>query len=137
MVTNEECIVFLLAKAYQLAHSNMKRHLSPYGLTPVQTLVLEAIRREEGSSATDIGKKLSLDSATLSGVLDRMAERDWVIKEVDKEDKRSLRLYLGDKARIHEDELILARERSNEEILNGFSIEERVLLKRLLKDMNR
>jgi DNA-binding MarR family transcriptional regulator len=137
MVKNEECIVFLLAKAYQSAHSNMKKHLSQYGLTPVQILVLEAIRREEGSSATEIGKKVSLDSATLSGVLDRMAERDWVIKEVDKEDKRSLRLFLGEKARVHQNELILARKRSNEEILNGFSIEERVLLKRLLKDMNR
>ena len=25
----------------------------------------------------EIGKKLSLDSATLSGILDRLADRDW------------------------------------------------------------
>jgi hypothetical protein len=47
----EECIVFHLAKAYQRAHASLKRRLAPYGLTPVQYLVLEAIREEEGLSA--------------------------------------------------------------------------------------
>ncbi len=137
MITYKECIVFLLAKAYQQAHSNMKKFLLPYGLTPVQTLVLEAIRREEGLSATDIGKKLSLDSATLSGILDRLADRGWIIKQIHQDDKRTLRLHLAEKARDLEDELILARERSNEEILKDLSPEERILLKRLLKDLNR
>ena len=137
MITYENCIVFLLAKAYQQAHTNMKKRLAPFGLTPVQTLVLEAIKRAEGLSATEIGKKLSLDSATLSGILDRLADRGWIIKQIHQDDKRTLRLHLSEKAKLLENDLIQARAQSNDDILKGFSTEERVLLKRLLKDINR
>jgi DNA-binding MarR family transcriptional regulator len=115
----------------------MKKRLAPFGLTPVQTLVLEAIKRAEGLSATEIGKKLSLDSATLSGILDRLADRGWIIKQIHQDDKRTLRLHLSEKAKLLENDLIQARAQSNDDILKGFSTEERVLLKRLLKDINR
>ncbi|MFH0958842.1 MAG: MarR family transcriptional regulator [Pseudomonadota bacterium] len=137
MVNYGDCIVFLLAKAYQQAHLHLKKHLLPYGLTPVQYLVLEAISREEGLSATEIGRKVSLDSATLSGILDRLTERQWIIKELDTQDRRSLRLYPGEKAKASRDELVGVRERSNAEILEDFSLEERIILKRLLKDLSR
>ena len=68
----QDCVVYLLAKAYQRAHAVAKRRLSAYGLTPIQQLVLAAVHEEEGISASDLGKKLTLDPATLSGVLDRM-----------------------------------------------------------------
>lgn len=131
----EECIIFLLAKAYQKAYGNFKRHLLPRGLTPVQHLILESLWEEEGLSAGDIGKRLVLDSATLSGVLDRMAEKGWIRKEPDDEDKRFIRIYLTEKARELKPLLIQKRELANEEILRDLSLEERVLLKRLLRDV--
>lgn len=137
MVNYGDCIVFLLAKAYQQAHSQLKKHLLPYGLTPVQYLVLEAISEEEGVSATEISRKVSLDSATLSGILDRLTEKEWITKELDPQDRRSLRLYLAERTRVAKQEMSGLRVRSNEEILRDFSFEERILLKRLLKDLSR
>ncbi len=135
MLSYKDCIVFLLAKAYQKAHATFKRRVSPYGLTPIQVLVLDAIREEEGLAAGEIGKRVVLDSATLSGVLDRLAERQWIVKETDTADKRSLRIYLGEKAKEVVGDLALDRERANDEILASFSMEEKVLLKRLLRDI--
>ena len=129
----QEGIVFLLAKAYQKAHGNLKRKLAAFGLTPVQVLVIEALRDEEGLSAGEMGRRMSLDSATLSGVLDRLAEKGWIVKETDSADKRSLRLYLGQKARNLSETIAVERERANEEILDELTLEERVLLKRLLR----
>jgi DNA-binding MarR family transcriptional regulator len=128
-------VVYLLAKAYQKAHAAFKKRVAAYGLTPIQVLVIEAIREQEGLSAGEIGKRVVLDSATLSGVLDRLAEREWIVKETDTEDKRSLRLFLGEKAKEITRDLARDREAANEEILAGFSMEERVLLKRLLRDI--
>lgn len=108
---------------------------SDFGLTPIQVLVIEVIREQEGLSAGEIGKRVVLDSATLSGVLDRLAEREWIVKETDTEDKRSLRIYLGEKTKEITRDLTRDREAANEEILAGFSMEERVLLKRLLRDI--
>ncbi|MBW1702917.1 MAG: MarR family transcriptional regulator [Deltaproteobacteria bacterium] len=135
MTQYEDCIIFLLAKAYQKAHANFKGRLLTHGLTPVQHLILEAVWEDEGISAGDIGKKLVLDNATLSGVLDRMAERGWIFKATDESDKRFIRIYLTDKAKEMKPLLIEERKRANEEILGGLTLEEKVVLKRLLRDI--
>ena len=135
METYRDCIVFLLAKAYQTAHGNLKKRLLSYGLTPIQFLTLAALAEEDGISAGEIGKRLVLDNATLSGVLDRLADRGWIEKQTDLNDKRLLRVYLTDKTKDLQEELREERERANAEILHSLSLEEKVLLKRLLRDV--
>lgn len=135
METYQDCIVFLLAKAYQKAHGNLKKRLLSYGLTPIQFLTLAALVEEDGISAGEIGKRLVLDNATLSGVLDRLADRGWIEKQTDLNDKRLLRVYLTDRAKGLQEELAEEREQANAEILHSLSIEEKILLKRLLRDV--
>ncbi len=131
----EDCVIFLLAKAYQKAHATFKKRLIAYGLTPIQHLILEALWLEDGQSAGDIGKKLVLDAATLSGVLDRLASGDWITKEPDPGDKRILRIFLTDKCKGLRPRLSEERNQANEEIMHKLTLEEKVLLKRLLRDV--
>jgi DNA-binding MarR family transcriptional regulator len=135
MKNYEDCIVFLLAKAYQKAHGSFKKRLFPFGLTPIQHLILEALWDEDGQSAGDIGKKLVLDGATLSGVLDRLATGGWIVKETDDEDKRILRIHLTKKGLDLRHTLSGKRDQTNQDLLAGMTLEEKVLLKRLLKDI--
>ena len=135
MAQYDDCVVFLLAKAYQKAHGNLKKRLITYGLTPIQHLILEALWEEEGLSAGDIGKRLLLDGATLSGVLDRMNESGWVIKKTDPDDKRIIRIHLSKRSKKLKSTLMDERKAANEDILGKLSLEEKVLLKRLLKDV--
>ncbi len=130
-----ECVIFLLAKAYQRAHGIFKGRLDPYGLTNIQHLVLEALWVKQGFTATELGKILVLDKATLSGVLDRMVDGGWIEKMPDPDDGRVQRIYTSKKAEEIKDELIGERKKANDEILAPFSLEERVLLKRLLRDI--
>lgn len=130
-----DCIVFLLAKAYQKSQNHLKTRLKPLGLTAVQALVLEALMEEDGLTAGDIGKRLVLDNATVSGVLDRMADSQWIIKQTDSIDKRVLRVYMSSKAEKMQSILVNERNAANDEIMAGFTMEERVVLKRLLKDL--
>lgn len=135
MAQYDDCIVFLLAKAYQNAHGCLKKRLLAYGLTPIQHLILEALWHEEGLSAGDIGKRLLLDGATLSGVLDRMNESGWIIKETDPEDKRILRIHLTKKSKRLKSSLMKERKRANKEILRDLTLEEKIIIKRLLRDV--
>ncbi|MFH2066378.1 MAG: MarR family transcriptional regulator [Pseudomonadota bacterium] len=130
-----DCIVFLLAKAYQKSQNHLKTKLRPYGLTSVQALLLEALWEEQGLTAGEIGKRLALDNATVSGVLERLADARWIIKKNDPADKRVIRVYLSTKAMKHEASLIQERTIANDEILHGFSDAEKILLKRFLKDL--
>lgn len=135
MAQYEDCIIFLLAKAYQKAHGNFKQHLLPHGITPVQHLILEALWDKEALTATEIGKRMTLDNATLSGILDRMSEKGWIVKATDDVDKRFIRIYLTGKAKKLEPLLMAERKKSNKEILNNLSLKKKALLKRLLKDI--
>ena len=135
MANYNDCIIFLLAKAYQKAHGHFRSRMFTFGLTPIQYLILEALWEEEGISAKTIGEKLILDGATLSGVLDRMEESGWIIKKTDSEDKRYLRIHLTDKSKKSKRTLIKEREEANEEILRDLTLEEKIVLKRLLKDV--
>ena len=130
-----DCTIFLLAKAYQKAHGRFKKDLKPFKLTNIQHLVLEALWFQEGFTAAELGKFLVLDKATLSGVLDRLAEAGWIRKEPDPDDGRVVRLYTADKADEMKDELIVLRKAANEKLLSGFNPEEQALLKRFLRDL--
>ncbi len=131
-----DCTIFLLAKAYQKAHSQFKGMLRPYDLTNLQHLVLEGLWYQEGVTAAELGKLLVLDKATLSGILDRMIESDWIRKERDPDDGRVFRIFTTKKAAKAREELIDLRIKANEQLLSGFTREERVLFKRLLRDLS-
>lgn len=131
----KDCSVFLLGKAYQKAHGEFKKLLEPYGLTNIQHLVVEALTHEPGLTAGDLGKTLILDKATLSGVIKRLCDSDWIEKRADEEDARFQKLYPTEKSLSAATEMAKERERFDAEFLAGFSREERLLLKRLLRDL--
>ncbi|MBI5521480.1 MAG: MarR family transcriptional regulator [Desulfarculus sp.] len=135
MESHEDCIIFLLSKAYQKAHGILKERLRPYGLTTLQQLILGTLSLEDGQSAGEIGQRLVLDSATVSGTLDRLADGGWISKETDPNDRRVVRISLTAKAREAEISLKQTRQQCNAEILKPLSLEERILFKRLLKDL--
>jgi len=130
-----DCTLFLLGKAYQKAHGDFTRRLRQYNLTNMQHLVLEGLWYREGVTAAELGKLLILDKATLSGVLDRMAASGWISRQVDESDRRSFRLYPSEKANALKDLLIAERTEANTELLARFTAEERILFKRLLRDL--
>jgi DNA-binding MarR family transcriptional regulator len=137
MIRYEDCVLFLLSKAYQKASANIKKRLQEYELTPVQNLVIQALYEEEGLSAGELGKKLLFDNATLSGVLDRLADGGWIDKNPADEDKRFLRLRLTPKAKQIIGALFEATEKANEEVMKSLRVEERFLLTRMLKDLQK
>ena len=131
----EDCIVFLLAKAYQKAHSAFKQKLTPFGITPVQHLILAVLAEKEFVSPAEISDQIAMDGATLSGVLERMTEAGLIKKEENAEDRRSIRVSLTSRAKKMRVDLAEQRKAINEELTARLSLEERLLLKRLLKDL--
>lgn len=135
MISYEQNVVFLIAKAHQRAQRALKENLQGFGLTPMQSLFMESLWQDDGLSVGEIGRRISLDTATLAGILDRMVNAGWVVRETDPDDGRVARVYLTEKARTLIPELAAAIERANNALLANLSVEEKVLLKRLLRDV--
>ena len=137
MINYQDVILFILSKANQRVYSTFKSRLQPYGLTPMQALLLNALYEEEGLAAGELGKRLALDSATLSGVMDRMEENGWITRNAFKEDRRVLNIHLTDKSRQLRNKFLKDTEELNKEVLSIFNMEERLLLIRMLKDLRK
>lgn len=135
MLSYRDNIVFLLAKAHQRAQGVLKGRLQVHALTPVQCLVMESLWEEDGLSVGDIGRRLALDTATMAGVSERMVTAGWVRRGTDPEDGRVSRVFLTEKAKEAAADLVATIEGANNELLENFSLEEKLLLKRLLRDI--
>jgi DNA-binding MarR family transcriptional regulator len=133
----EDCLHFLIAKVNQKINGIFKSRLQHIGLTPAQTAVLAVLYDEEGLSAGEIGMRLVLDSATISGVLDRMEKDNWIIKKISHNDGRLLQICLTEKALKVKDQLWSEIEASNQEALRPLKLEEKILFERFLKDLRK
>jgi DNA-binding MarR family transcriptional regulator len=130
-----DCYIFLLSRASQKGHQLVQKRLEPYEITNIQYVVLEMLWNQEGLTAVELGRRLMIDKATLSGILERMVSGGWVKKNQGEKDKRITRLFPSEKAWTLKKRLIREREKANEELLSGFKKEERALLKKLLLEI--
>jgi DNA-binding MarR family transcriptional regulator len=85
---------YKLKLASQLMYRDFLERLEPYGLTPFHYLVLCCLWEEDGLSTTGIADKLKQLGATLTGVVDRMEDRNLVYRERDTTDRRIVRVWL-------------------------------------------
>jgi len=79
--------------------STSKRMERQLGITAPQRLVLRLLGRTPGLTPSQLADKLHLDRGTLSGVLERLVERDLVAREPHPTDGRSVRLQLTGRGR--------------------------------------
>ncbi|MEA2102823.1 MAG: MarR family transcriptional regulator [Thermodesulfobacteriota bacterium] len=131
----EDCILFLVAKAYQGIYCTFKNRLKTYGLTPSQMLVLVALMEKDGLCAGMLSNQLSLDNATLSGILSRLKKAGWIFKTPSEDDRRLFELHLTQKAEDHLGTIVQEIAKANEEVLCAFGLEEKLLFKRMLRDL--
>ncbi len=83
----------------QLMYRDFLERLEPYGLTPFHYLVLCCLWQEDGLSTSGIADKLKQLGATLTGVVDRMEERNLVYRKRDLSDRRIVRIWLTDEGK--------------------------------------
>lgn len=83
----------------QLMYRAFLEQLEPYGLTPFHYLVLCCLWEEDGLSTSGIADKLKQLGATLTGVVDRMEDRNLVYRKRDPDDRRIIRIWLTDEGK--------------------------------------
>jgi DNA-binding MarR family transcriptional regulator len=112
----EDCISFLLGKAGQQIARRAREKLAPHGVTPTQYAVLKALWGQDGQSGAEIGARLVIDSATATGVLDRLQASGLLERRADREDRRVQRVFLTARGRALQAPLDAAMDRLNEEV---------------------
>jgi DNA-binding MarR family transcriptional regulator len=125
---------FLLSKAHQLSGRVFNRLLTERGI-PInsgQGRILFVLIQEEGISIQSLGVRASLSPSTLTSMLDRMEEDKLVERRRSKNDRRTILIYLGEKARSMGDRYMEISMIMTEIFYRGFSEKEREDLERYL-----
>lgn len=107
---------------------NIKRYyeskLASYDITPSQFYVLNALWGNDGMKFKDLAKCANMDGSTLTGILDRMEQSEFVERRNDPDDRRSLLIFLTEKAKKEGPELISIAEGLDREVKEKFSEED-------------
>ena len=117
-----DCISYLIGGAAKQVSRRARELLAPYGLTSVQYAVIRALHECDLQTGTDLAATLFMDSATLTGVIDRLEKQGYVARVPDAQDRRVNRLALQEKGRKLLPDLDRAMDQLNEDadrILGG------------------
>lgn len=84
----EDCISFLIGKAGQQVARRARARLAPHGVTPTQYAVLKVLWDQDGQSGAELGSRLLIDSATVTGVVDRLQAGGLIERRPHADDRR-------------------------------------------------
>jgi DNA-binding MarR family transcriptional regulator len=94
--------------------------LAEHEVTPSQLFLLSCLQQQDGLKPRDLAELVSLDTSSLTGLIDRTERVGLLQRQPDPDDRRALRIYLTDKGRELLDRLEPVVERLQERIHREF-----------------
>lgn len=124
------------ARAYQQA---LNTDLAPYGVTVRQSQVLGWLRKKGDLSQCQLARFLTIEPATLSGILERMERNGLILRIADRSDRRRKLIRLNRHAEELGETVVECSARVCARAVQGLSREEidalHELLKRILENL--
>jgi DNA-binding MarR family transcriptional regulator len=113
--------------------------LSEFGITPPQFSTLSTVSYHDGITMGELCDHLYLTSATVTGLVDRLEERNLVLRERDTDDRRVIRLRITPLGRDVLEKSVEARRAVLVTYVEGLTMDEKAdlidLLRKLLSNL--
>lgn len=125
----------LMGMLHRALRRKYDRQLKEFGLTPCQFEVLMILWEEEGILLSELGRRVSRDGPTITGVVDRMENKMLVKRKRDTHDRRAVRVVLTSKSKGMKKQLTTTKKRVLEKIARNLSNKEIASLESVLAKM--
>jgi DNA-binding MarR family transcriptional regulator len=122
----------LIGRAEQLKNRILDKLLEPYELTAQQFKVLLIVALYGAETPADLCRALCLDSGSMTRMLDRLEQKDLLVRTRCESDRRQVRLVLTDAGRALSDLLPQIGACAMNEMLGVLEHDELATLERLL-----
>lgn len=129
---NDSLLGMLLGRTEQLKNRILDKHLEPQGVTAQQFKVLIMIARFNAETPADLCRMLSLDSGSMTRMLDRLEQKDLLTRKRSEADRRQVRLVLTQAGQALSDLLPQIGARAMNEMVGVLGESELTTLERLL-----
>ncbi|MCX8044559.1 MAG: MarR family transcriptional regulator [Desulfobacterota bacterium] len=118
-------------------HRYMRRffesQMKKYDITPPQFEVLMTLWNEDGIVLSELGRRLSRDGPTITGIIDRMEKKKLVIRKRSMRDRRVIQVYLTPHAWEIKENLMSMQMDAGKDITNNFTQEDITALNTMLR----
>ena len=90
----DQNFLFTLGELYRLLRVYADKEASRFGITRAQWAVLAKVERSEGMKQSELAELLEMQPITLTRLIDKLCDNDWLERRNDASDRRVKRLYL-------------------------------------------
>lgn len=97
------CMATNIEQAYRHLEHIYERLINPLGLNVLEWYALRALYEEDGLSASHLASLVCRHPSSMTALLDRMEEKRLLRRQIDSEDRRSVRIYLTETGRALQD----------------------------------
>lgn len=133
-------IAQLLIRLLKAHRAVISERLAPLNLYPGQDGLLYQLSQNNGLTMTELVEKLQIKHPTLFTMVNRMETVGLIIKEKDKIDKRTSRIFLTNEGKKQISELSRVWQDLEKQLSKGFNEEEmttvKTILHHLIKNLN-
>ncbi|KPL16751.1 MAG: hypothetical protein AMJ93_15445 [Anaerolineae bacterium SM23_84] len=120
----------LFVQMCRLKHARIHTLLEGLGLYRGQPSVLQALWEQEGLMHTDLARRLQVQPATITKMLQRMEKAGFVERRPDPNDQRVSRVYLAAAGHAVRADVQHVWRQLEKEAFAGFAPEEQILVRR-------
>lgn len=135
----EEAVGYVVNRAALRMKAGLQRafRAKGYNLTTEHWAVMNCLLEKEGSTQTEIAKKIAKDKTNLTRILDVMERNGLIRREYHESDRRSYRIFLTQEAWEMKDGLIAIAEEVSAVATRGISAKSEQEIIRLMDIINK
>lgn len=128
----DRLVTVRIARLARLLRYRMDEQLAAHGLTGVQLGLLTRLLSTDGLVQAELGRRMAIEPATLTGIVQRLEREGWVRRTFDPDNRRLQRVWLTEKARADLPMLQDLQERHRQRALAGLGTGDLAKLEALL-----
>ncbi|CZH15593.1 MarR family transcriptional regulator [Legionella pneumophila serogroup 1] len=121
----------LLKKTNRLLIKRANELIKPYAMSHAYTYILMELYIENGLTQSELVQLIEVEQPTLVRTLDRMERDGFITRKPSSMDRRVVHIFLTEKARLLQEKIDECSRILNDEILAGFSEDEKTKLQEL------
>lgn len=122
----------ILAQVTHLSNCHAKQMFGKYDLKPGHAGILFVLSKEGELSQKELSEKMNLTPPTITSAIQKMEKLGYIRRKPDEHDQRVLRLCVTEEGKAYIEHICNVGKQIEEMVFRGMSMEEILLLKRLL-----
>ncbi|QQK74840.1 MarR family transcriptional regulator [Salicibibacter cibarius] len=125
----------LLSKICGQTRRNYSASLREHGIHVGQDQALCQLWMEDGITQLELSERLGCEPPTVTNMIKKLEQYELVYRKRGEDDRRTSRVYLSEKGKAMQQPVEQIWREQQAKLLDGISPEERMLMRRLMKQM--